>query len=171
MVAPCDKYQGLVVGPDGQTVADPYGMIATLGDYEEWRAVASNLIARAVAELEREFAETGALDEADAAPVADLETRWANLGGAIAQSFENFPELSWAGPIVKMVELARDAACQIGIIEARTVAKGGDESDIPEPPPMPPGSGVKGGGKGGGLGLLLLLGLVGLGLSERRGSR
>ena len=47
MVAPCDKYQGLVVGPDGQTVADPYGMFPTLADYSEWREVADRILTRA----------------------------------------------------------------------------------------------------------------------------
>jgi hypothetical protein len=156
MVAPCDKYQGLVVGPDGQTVADPYGKLATIVDYEEWRAVASNLIDKVEAELQRMFDKYGAPDEETAGPVLSLRERWNELGSAISQSIQTFPEISWAGSIVSMVELAKDAACQIGVVESRIIELGGIPNDYPTPPARPAS-----GGKGKGTALMLVI--LGLG--------
>jgi len=146
MVAPCDKYQGLVVGPDGQTASDPYGKLATIADYEEWRAVASNLIDKAETELDRLFQRFGAPDEDTAAPVLNLRQRWEQLGSAISQSFQTFPEIGWAGSVVNMVELAKDAACQIGVVEARIIELGGIPSDYPTPTKPKKSGGSKGGG-------------------------
>lgn len=157
MVQPCDKYQGLVVGPDGQTVADPYGFVPTLADYEEWRSVALNLIERAEAELQRNFELHGALMPEDAAPVESLRVRYDALGSTIDQAF-SFDDITWGPAIVQMVELARDAACQIGVVEQRIIDDGGDPNDIPAVP-KPGASGKsssKGTGKGMGLGLVLL---------------
>lgn len=153
MVAPCDKYQGLVVGPDGQTVSDPWGMLPTLGDYEDWRGVARGLIDRAEAELTAYFNAHGAVPEEIANPVLALGERWADLGGAVKQAFSNFGAITWSDSIQQMVTLARDAACQLGVVEAERVALGGTEADIPTAPkPKPTGS-----GKGKGLGLMILL--------------
>ncbi len=151
MVAPCDKYQGLVVGPDGQTVADPYGMIPTLGDYEEWRGVALALIERAERELDRER-ELGLTPTVDSLASVQLQRQtWESMGGALWQSLQEF-NLTWGASIRAMVAIAQGAACNIGIIEARIVAGGGNVADdIPTPPDPPAGKGSKTGGLGVGL--------------------
>ncbi len=132
---PCEKYQGLVVGPDGQTVADPFGIIPTLGDYEEWRAVTATIITRVERELVREQQVTGVIDSTNAAMVANLSVRWEAMGSAIVQSFDfNF---TWAPAIVEMVDLARDAACLLGEVEARVIAAGGGASSTPAAPVRP----------------------------------
>lgn len=167
MVAPCDKYQGLVIGPDGQTVADPYGMIPTVADYTEWRHVARTLLDRAEQELLRAFELYGALDPDWDAGTRAAEARWQAMGGWMQQTLNmNF---TWGGSIADMVSVAQAAACEIGVIEARIVAMGGDDSDIPTPPVNTGGG--KGGGKaakGGGIGMVLLLGLVVAFASSRR---
>lgn len=161
MVEPCDKYQGLVRGPDGQTVADPYGMIPTLGDYEEWYEVAGRLVARAEKELKRERDLVGPanMDPADVATVAALRQSYADMGGALWQLLAP-DDVTWGPSIVRVVELAREAACQIGVIEARVVAQGGSTS-------VAPTGGLGGGkgtgkatGKGMGLGFVVALGLL-----------
>ena len=155
MVAPCEKYQGLVVGPDGQTKADPYGIVPTLGDYEEWRGVAERLLDRAEAELQREFETHGALMPEDAAPLEALRDRFNQTWNAIAQAFADFPDLGWGDNIQTMVDIAAEAACQLGIIEARIIEAGGEPNDIPAKPEPGP---TKGGGKSGkGMGGLLLI--------------
>jgi hypothetical protein len=155
VVAPCDKYQGLVAGPDGQTVTDPYGLVPTLGDYEEWRGVADQLLTRAEAELQREFETGGALMPEDVAPVEALRDRWNETYNAVAQAFADFPQISWGPNIDAMVQIASEAACQIGIIEARIVEAGGAPNELPERPAPGP---IKGGGKSGkGMGGLLLI--------------
>ncbi len=130
MANPCEKFQGLVVGPDGQTVADPYGWVPTLADYEEWREVALGIFRRIDKELEREKAVTG---EADDTVLKSLRARWDDLGTAVTQSFSfNF---TWGPSINKMVTLAQDAACELGQVEARTIAGGGGAaSGIPSKP-------------------------------------
>lgn len=157
MVAPCDKYQGLVVGPDGQTVADPYGMLPTLSDYEEWRGVADNLITRAEAELTRYFEEHGAIPEEVYTPVEAVRARWDEMHGAIGQSFADFPQISWGSTIEKMVQIARDGACQIGVIEAERVELGGFEEPHPSDTRPANGGSGKGTKTGKGMGGLLLI--------------
>lgn len=159
MVKPCDKYQGLVVGPDGQTVTDMWGVLPTLGDYEEWRGVAHGLITRAETELTKWFEEHGAIPDDLYLPVEAVRARWDAMGGVLEQSFTD-PTFLWSSDITKMVEIAKDAACQIGVVEAERVKLGGTPTDLPTPrDPMPPGgSSSKGGGKGMGLGLVLLVG-------------
>jgi hypothetical protein len=158
MVDPCDKYQALVVGPDGQTVTDPFGILPTLADYEEWRGVADVLIQRADAEVSTYFEEHGAPPEEIWQPVEALRVRWDNMGTAVEQAFQ-LDDLTWGSDIVAMVEIARDAACQIGVVEAARVELGGMESDIPTQPKPSSGGGSssKGTGKGMGLGLVLLV--------------
>lgn len=166
MVAPCDKYQGLVVGPDGQTVSDPFGFVPTLADYEEWRAVTIGIIERAEQELAREVQVRGAVSESEAAAVESLRVRWDAMGNAIVQSFEfNF---TWGPSIVEMVGLAQDAACQLGEVEARIVEAGGAESKLPTQPDRPSKKGAKGGGKGAGLGLVLGIGFALYLMGERK---
>lgn len=161
MVAPCDKYQGLVYGPDGQTVADPYGMIPTLADYTEWREVARSILERANQQLGQEFEEHGALTEEETDTLGMLNAEWEEMGGWFEKAMADM-NWSWGPSINEVVRLAQDAACELGVIEARRVAKGGDWSDdIPTPPvdgTTTPGKGK--GAKGGGIGLVLLLGLV-----------
>lgn len=157
MVAPCDKYQGLVVGPDGQTVADPYGMLPTLSDYEEWRGVADNLITRAEAELTRYFEEHGAIPEEVYTPVEAVRARWDEMHGAIGQAFADFPQVGWGSTIEKMVQIARDGACQIGVVEADRVELGGMPTDTPTDTRPANGSTGKGGKTGKGMGGLLLI--------------
>jgi hypothetical protein len=175
MVEPCDKYQGLVVGPDGQTVADPYGILPTIADYEEWHEVALSIIERAEAERTAAYELFGALPEEIWQPLDLIRERWAAMGGAMAQLL-NPNAVLWGSTIVKMVEIARDAACQLGLIEVFRVEIAGGEPtvNVPKPPPLVPtngsssakGSSSKGGGKGMGLGLVLLLGLAAWGMSR-----
>lgn len=171
---PCDKYQGLVVGPDGQTVADPYGILPTIADYEEWHAVVLGIIERAEAERTAAYELYGALPEEIWQPLDLIRERWADMGGAMAQLLSPNAVL-WGSTIVKMVEIGRDAACQLGLIEKFRVDLGGEPTDnVPKPPPLVPtngsssakGSSSKGGGKGMGLGLVLLLGLAAWGMSR-----
>ena len=160
MVKPCDKFQYLVVGPDGQTVDDMWGMLPTMGDYEEWRGVAQGLLARAETELTKWFEEHGAIPDEIYLPVEAVRARWDAMGGVVEQSFTD-PTFLWSSDITAMVEIAKDAACQIGVVEDYRVKAGGMPTDLPAKPPRPgvkPGSGVKGGGKGMGLGLVLLVG-------------
>lgn len=161
MVEPCDKYQGLVRGPDGQTVADPYGMLPTLGDYEEWYEVAGRLLTRAESELKRERALVGPanMDAADVATVAALRERYSDMGGALWQLIAP-DDVTWGPAIVRVVELAREAACQIGVIEARILAQGGSGAVVPTGGVGQGKSTGKSTGKGMGLGLVLALGLV-----------
>lgn len=167
MVAPCDKYQGLVVGPDGQTVADPYGVLPTLSDYEEWRGVADNLITRAEAEMQLLFEEQGAIAEDVWKPLEAVRLRWDEMHGAIGQAFADFPQVGWGSTIEKMVQIARDAACQIGVIEAERIEYGGEPQDTPTMPDRNGNGGAKAkGGKGMG-GLLLILAAAYF-VSERR---
>lgn len=168
MVAPCDKFQGLVVGPDGQTVQDPWGMLPTLGDYEDWRGVARGLIDRAEAELSAYFEAHGAVPEDLAGPVLGLGERWEALGGAVKQAFQNFGAVTWSDSIQRMVTLARDAACQIGIVEAARIELGGTEADIPTPPPSRPKPTGKGGGKGKGILVALALIAAGFYFGDRK---
>jgi hypothetical protein len=140
-------------------------MIPTLGDYEEWRAVADVLITRAEAELTRFFEEHGAIPEPWYLPVEAVRNRWDGMGGALQQSLTD-PQFTWAPAIVSMVDIAKDGACQIGVVEAERIRLGGEPSNIPDPPAIPPGSSSKGGGKGMGLGLVLLLGLAAWGASR-----
>jgi hypothetical protein len=156
VVAPCDKYQGLVVGPDGQTVADPYGMLPTLADYEEWRGVADNLITRAEAELTRFFEEHGAIPEDIYIPVEAVRARWDEMHNAIGQAFADFPQVSWGSTIEKMVQIARDGACQIGVVESDRVLLGGEPTDTPTDVDRP-ANGGKGTKTGKGIGGLLLI--------------
>lgn len=149
MVAPCDKYQHLVVGPDGQTVESPWGMIPTAGDYEDWRGVADRIIGQAESALLALFEKNGALLPEVAEPVEALRLRWQQMGGAIADLLKTFPEMTWGPSIASAVELARDAACQLGIVEAQGV-----KLDIPQARPAT-------GGKG--KGLFLMLGLLAVG--------
>lgn len=158
MVAPCDKYQGLVVGPDGQTVADPYGLVPTLGDYEEWRAVVLGLIEQSEAELQREREVRGTVAPDDAAAVEALRVRWDELGNAFVASFDW--DITWGPDISRMVQLGQDAACQLGIVEARIVAAGGSEG-APKPAKPRPSSGGKATGKGMGVGLVVALVVLG----------
>lgn len=151
MVAPCDKYQGLVVGPDGQTVADPYGMFPALSDYSEWREVADRILTRAELLLEREAAEFGPLTPSEVDPLEAVRETWNAEGNAFYQSFKEFNWL-WGSSISKMVANAQAAACQLGIIEARIVEKGGEApDDIPTQPEPKQGKGAKVGGLGVGL--------------------
>lgn len=169
MVQPCDKYQGLVVGPDGQTVTDPFGMLPTLADYEEWRGVALGLIERAEAELQRAFEEHGAPPEEIWQPVEAVRKRWEDMGSALDQSLQ-LDDMTWGSDIVAMVEIARDAACQIGVVEAFRVELGGEPSNVPTRPRPRPGGGssAKGTGKGMGLGIVVALVVVGLVMGDRR---
>jgi hypothetical protein len=158
MVAPCDKYQGLVVGPDGQTAADPYGLIATVGDYEEWRTVADVLIRRAEDELARENAVRGSIEPNAAATVLGLRQQWDDMGGWVAQSFQQM-NFSWGPSIVAMVELAKNGACEFGIIEARIIEAGGTGAVVPTVPARTKGGGKAVGKAGGkGIGLVVMLG-------------
>lgn len=159
----CDKFQGLVIGPDGQTVADPYGMLPTIADYEEWREVADHIITRAEAEQTRAFEEHGAPPEEIWRPLEAVRQRWDEMGSAVDQLLAP-DSMTWGPTIVAMVDIARDGACQIGLIEKFRVDLGGMEvDDIPTPIPGNGGtSSSKGSGKGGkgmGLGLVLLAGL------------
>lgn len=169
MVDPCDKYQDLVVGPDGQTVTDPFGLLPTMADYEEWRGVADTLIKRADNEVTKFFEEHGAPPEEIWQPVEALRVRWDNMGTGMEQQF-TLDDLTWGSDIVAMVEIARDAACQIGVVEAARVELGGEPSDIPTQPKRPSGGGssAKGTGKGMGLGMVLALVAVGLFMGDRR---
>ncbi len=151
MVAPCDKYQGLVVGPDGQTVADPYGMFPTLADYSEWREVADRILTRAEDQLAREAKDFGPLAPADVDALEAVRETWNAEGNAYWQAFKEFNWL-WGASISKMVVVAQQAACQLGIIEARIVAKGGEAADdVPTQPEQKQGKGAKVGGLGVGL--------------------
>lgn len=168
MVEPCEKYQGLVVGPDGQTVTDPFGMLPTLADYEEWRGVADQLIKRADAEVTKFFEEHGAPPEEIWRPVEALRVRWDDMGSAVEQAFQ-LDDMTWGSDIVAMVEIARDAACQIGVVEAARVELGGEPSEIPtKPKPKPGGSSAKGTGKGMGLGIVVALVVVGFAMEGRK---
>jgi hypothetical protein len=162
----CDKYQGLVIGPDGQTVADPFGMLPTMADYEEWRQVADQIITRAEDQLTRGFEEHGALPEEIFQPVEAVRLRWDEMGSVAAQLLAP-DNVLWGSTIVSMVDIARDGACQIGLVEKWRVDLGGMEADdIPTPVVPTNGSSSKGGGKGMGLGLVLLLGLAAWGMSR-----
>ncbi len=167
----CDKYQGLVIGPDGQTVADPYGMLPTIADYEEWREVADSILNRVEAELTLAFEHHGALPEAIFGPADKVRERWDDMGSAVDQLLDP-NSITWGPTIVAMIDIARDAACQIGLVEKYRVDLGDDPADnIPTPVPTNGGtsSGGKGSGKGGkgmGLGLVLLLGLAAWGASR-----
>lgn len=163
----CDKYQTLVFGPDGQTVADPFGVLPTVADYEEWREVANSILGRAEAQLTLAFEEHGALPEEIYLPVEAVRARWDEMGSALDQLLAP-DSILWGQTIVRMVDIARDGACQIGLVEKFRVDLGGMETDdIPTPDPPANGNGSsskgssssKGGGKGMGLGLVLLAGL------------
>lgn len=167
----CDKYQGLVVGPDGQTVADPYGMLPTIADYEEWRTVADNILQRVEAELELAFEHHGAIPDDIFSPADKVRERWDDMGSAVDQLLAP-DSITWGPTIVSMVDIARDAACQIGLVEKYRVELGDEPADNIPTPVVPTngssskGSSSKGGGKGMGLGLVLLLGLAAWGASR-----
>jgi hypothetical protein len=163
MVKPCDKFQSLVVGPDGQTVTDPYGMIPSWADYEDWRAVTDSILTRAEGEITRWYEEHGAVPEEIYKPVEAVRERWDATGTVVEQLFSP-DSLSWGPEIVSMVVIAQDAACQIGEVEFYRVQAGGKPSNVPARPANGNGSSSKGassskgGGKGMGLGLVLLVG-------------
>jgi hypothetical protein len=141
-------------------------MLPTLADYEEWRGVADSLITRAEAELQLLFEEYGAPAEEVAQPLLDVRARWDEMHGAIGQAFADFPQVSWGPTIERMVQIARDGACQIGVIEAERVALGGIPGDTPTMPDR--GGSTTGKGKGLGLGLGLVIILVGVFMERRK---
>lgn len=145
-MTPCQKYQYLVRGPDGQTVADPYGMVPTLGDLEEWKTVVSSILRRVRQELER---------GGDSVP-GNLRQRYEG----IAARADDLPS-AWSfdlnttyGPaIVEAVKVAQDAACLLGQVEQAIVDAGGEAMDEPTKPVG--ANGKKNGGLGvGALGWL-----------------
>ncbi len=150
------------VTADGKTMDDPYVGLASVGDYEAWRATAMRmweLMHRnfiVLGEAEKKRVDEGKLLWEDSAwnrlvgaagsPDGTLFQRLLKFHGAIWQSFDDWPEITWESDITELRNLIRDTACTWEEIDTAIVAI--DPTLAPKVPGgETPGPEKKGGGK------------------------
>ena len=155
----CNRYLPFVRTAGGNTLADPWGWVATMWDYSEWKDAAARWVGLVESNFDKYQAQFGAT-ESDFG-VMDFKAR--------------LDDLPWAGsPFLddadgqRAVNLARDAACRLGELED-AMAEAGVQADIPYDPESRPDAtddtwldepAVVATGFGAGLGLVLVLYLV-----------
>jgi hypothetical protein len=115
------------VTPNGKTIDDPYSPPASFRDYERWRGVASrmwelmhfNFVVLGEEEDRRvkagdlawESSKWNELVGEAGSPDGSLYKRLQAFHGAVWQSFDDWPEITWANDIDELRALIRDIAC------------------------------------------------------------
>ena len=147
MVAPCDKYRPWVRTNSGLTPSDSVGYIGSMFDLWDWQAVVEKFLS-ALTKLvaQRELVGTSSWPERLAGYDNRLE-ELTSFGAYMAPS-------TWQAEVEKMVTLALETACDVGVLEAELVELGTKpENPIPKEKPTPVSDPLA---KAGGLGVGLL---------------
>lgn len=128
MVDPCDRYSAHVVTEGGLTPQDPTGLVSSVYDYQEWQRLASKFLQLLSDAIDRHQDHLGASDWP--LKYGALKTRLDDLPGI----YEIFGVPAAPGAddadLFAMRDIAVEAACRLGEVEA-DVEAGGGEPDIP----------------------------------------
>lgn len=155
---PCSRYQPFVKTDSGLTPQTPYRFVATSMAYAEWLDEANrwtNLLGENAAQLENELTED-----------SPATTDWAARQNALADRIDEllpsflFVPAFGASTIAKARDIAVDAACALGELEAENEELGiGATLSIPykgQKPPQTTGEAIGEAASGFGKGLLIL---------------